>query len=413
MSDSGTYKVYFYACTASGCTSSSELNLTVNTNLNINASLKPTYEQSETVTITGYVTDFRGNVSYAQITGLLKLINKILNTSSSLGKYNLSYRISLDEPAGTWTADISAVDIYNNSGKTSASFTVAEPKKTEQYSLEIVEPKDNSVLKRGDKIRITATLKKGEEKISGANVVVKLPSGKQIVLDETQAGVYSKEYVVGLDEPLGAAVISVDGLKGELSGSKSISATIRQAELKIEPEILGYKPGEAIEIKAKISYADGSAVTADASAFIDGKKIPLAKKDGYYSGMFMIEKEGIYDLRIETNDGFGNSGVYETKVSISERNIIDYIVQNLYIIASALAVSLFVLYKTGKLSAFAGRIRMKQLLSRQKVLEEKRRKTQESYFEKKNIGKGVYDRMMSETESELLKIRGEIKKIRK
>lgn len=413
LSDSGTYKIYFYACAASGCNSSSELNFSVNPNLNINASFKSTYQQSETITITGYVTDFRGNISYAQVTGFLKPINKILNTSTSAGKYNLSYRISLDNPAGTWTAEINATDGYNNSGKTSASFTVGEPKGTEQYTLDVIEPKDNSVLKRGDKIRITAILKKGEEKITGANVAAKLPSGKQIVLEETQSGVYSKEYVVGLDEPLGAAVVGVEGIKGDLRGSTSVSATIKPAEIKIEPEIKGYKPGEEIEINAKVSYADGSSVNADVNFFIGGKKTQLAKKDGSYSGTLMVEKEGSYQIKIEAKDGFGNSGTFETSLPVYERNILDYITQNWYAIAIIFGSIFLILYKTGKIPAFERKIKLKRLVSKQKALEEKRKRIQETYFGNKAMDRKVYDKLAGETESELLKVRGELKKIRK
>ncbi len=409
----GTYKIYYYACTSAGCNSSSELSFILNSTLELNATLKSEYLQGEEVQITGYVKDYRGRETAAAAALLLKSssFSKNFNRSTeSSGKFDFSYKISLEDPAGEWTAIINATDGYNNSGNITKTFTVGEPVKVLGYTVDVLEPRENAVLKRGEKIRITAVLKKNGEKISGANVVAKLPSGL-LNLEETQPGVYSKEFVVGLGESTGIITLAIEGQKGDLRGTKSISATIKPAELKIEPVLeLFYKPG-AVEIKAKVSYQDGSAVTGEVFAVINEQKVSLTKKDDFYSGILNLE-EGSYSLRFEARDGYGNSGSAEAKLSIGVMSAADYFVKYWYIVAAASGIILLIMHKTGRLSAITRKIRLKRLLSKEKVLEERRKRIQAQYFSEKKMDKHVYDSLINQVDSELLKVRGEMKKLK-
>jgi hypothetical protein len=412
LSEYGSYKAYFYACTSQGCASSTEINFIVNSTLNINASLKSAYEQSATIDVSGYVGDFRGNRSYAQVSAILMPLNKRLNAATSLGKYNFSYKISLEDPPGLWTVDITAADAHNNTGRLSASFNVGEPKKTDQYAIDIIEPIENSALKRGDRIKVTVALKKDNEKISGASVKAKMPSGSQIILQEVQPGVYSSEYVLKWDEALGAAVFSVDAMKGGMAGSKSVTASIKQAELKIEPKINGHKPGENMEINARVSYQDGSAVLGKVSAYVNGTEILLLKAGDAYSGIFRPGAEGSYYLKIEVNDEYGNSGSLEKIIPVYERDISDYLFQYWYIAVTATAILAAVFYATGKLYALEAGVRLKLLASRKKMLDDKNRRIQNQYFFDKTMDKAVFERLHDEINEEMIGVEKEIRKIR-
>jgi hypothetical protein len=327
--------------------------------------------------------------------------------------YSASYFITFDNPEGTWTISVSAVDSYGNatSAPENVNVTVTYPI-TYQYVVTFLSPTPSQTFSRGQVVTVTVQITENNTKISGANVVLIAPRGDNVHLAEGSFGVYSVAYPLPWDTPTGDWVMSVIGEKtteGVLkAGANSTIVSIAPATLSltlISPTKREFEAWETVEVKVEARYSDGSPV--DEGIIVvnkpNGENLPLiAEGGGVYGATYIIDdgEVGTWNIQVSAVDAYGNSSsVVVASTVIVSPGPFSYAIRYWPVVLAAV-LGLVVA------SAFVaqGSLRTRKLgtIKREKQeIEKLRKEVGLKYFNKGSISRETYDNLTKEYATKL------------
>lgn len=222
---------------------------------------KPVYFQTETVVLTARVNYPDGSaVTGATVSVRLdKSAAPISLLEKGAGVYEGSYVLRRDAPIGTWTAAVTAVDSFQNSGSSSTTFQLA----LGLLSLQVVTDLSYQI-SQSVHVRATATYPDGSPFSGGTAGATFSPGGAQITLLEVGAtGVYGGDYRLAPGATLGSWTVSVEikdttGNKAQGTAAFRVERAVFSVEVQLSSSSL--KRLEWLQISARAAYPDKTPV---------------------------------------------------------------------------------------------------------------------------------------------------------
>jgi hypothetical protein len=319
------------------------------------------------------------------------------------GQYAYDYAISFGDPDGTWNVTLQVGDniVSNN-------ISVSLPPDTVYYTVEIWSPPEGHFYMRGTEVQISVSVTEAGTPVENAVVSCRSSKGDNLSpFIENSPGLYSMDYNLGWDEPLGKWCISVEAKKMVenqlMAGGSYTTVEIKPAAINLDilrPTTHRFARGETVGIEVRASYQNGALpenvlVTA---TLPDGENMSLRKgENDTYVGSYEITSENFagWIMQTNANDSYGNSGTSSLVISVAPpKGSLPLLLVLLVVtisLASGIAPSLIGLRKRR-----AGRL--------ESISEEKRdiRKDQAEiavrYFKKGEIPRETYDKLMRELE---------------
>lgn len=398
--------------------------VTLDPTITFNVPLLNQYEQGQQLVIEGTATYFNqelvGNLSINAIAlnqGMV-FLNRTLRSDAE-GRFSTIYPLSFADLPGNWTMRLNAEDQYGNQGHFNKSITIAAPSGVLYYRLSFLSPVANTDVRRGEIVPITVKVEEGEKAVTNASVSMRTPPGDMLFLKEVETGVYSTEYKITANDPLGMWILPVQAAKTKQgiikAGGNSLPLRIQYMPLKItllEPTQRHFFTGQRVELKVEVSYSDGTAIKdtpANISIMMGNNTIPLfSREPGTYATpyVFTSQDTDLTSLQLYGTDIFNNYitsppltitvkkvGPYELKVRLFYSNqIIPWLEQYGYYVAGGMVFLLLVS------SPFLYTRRLRKKL-RKTYDDEKRtidmeKDTQIKYFKHHSITREDYDKLM-------------------
>lgn len=338
------------------------------------------------------------------------------------GRFSTFYHTSLIDSPGEWTLSISAVDANNNYIFYEKKIDVGMPSQTPPLNLELVEPIEESYSKGSSILFIVRVINDKGEIVEGATVEVEGPNGKIIALEELVRGKYSGLFNIDYTFPSETIEFTIRASKTEGSetrrASMHIETSVENLELVLEvlsPNKLSYAVGEQMEIRLRISYPNGDAVSnAKAEAMIGTNEINLIETEiGVYTGSYVVEEGYKEQIKVffSADDGTGNTGIGTRDVEISGKVFWYDLMKNLFvlgvgfiILAIGAVISLIFILKRNKLV----------MLEKKKYeIEAMQKNLQRRYFDEDAINKEEFKELTDKYERQLKEINNEISRQRR
>lgn len=313
--------------------------ITLNPAIAIDTSIKDSYFKGDRIFFEGDLKYFDGSLVKNSSVKLAifapgDYFFNISTNSDENGKFAVSYPVSFAEPDGSWDIRITARDKDNNEGSTVLKTKIYTPEGMVFYTVNFLSPFRGAEFKRGSTVPITVEVKDEGELLEKAIVEFKDPLGELTPLQEIRPGVYSLEYKIKPSDPLSVWQIPVQALKTvdgvTKAGGNRITIAILPATLNLvllEPSNFDFFTGQQIIVRARIAYADGSAVeNAKVTAKIGDETIILSEKDsGSYEKkyLFRAKDAAATAIGLFAEDIHGNSIAVPQK-AITVRSISKY-----------------------------------------------------------------------------------------
>ncbi len=340
------------------------------------------------------------------------LLNKTI-VSNMFSIFEDDYLISFAEPDGKWNIKIQTVDEDDNEGSALVPITVSTPEGVAFYTVTFLSPLTNAEFKRGSSVPITVEIKEEGKPLTDAVVDFRNPRAEITSLQEVASGTYTTEYKIKPDDPLGKWYITVQAVKTvngiTRAGGTKIPVTILPAALNlvlVSPRTADFFAGLQTEIKAELSYADGTEVEkADVFATIGNQTIKLSAGDlGVYSAFYLFTEKDITatSLQLEAYDIYGNSaaltpkaieveqiGKYELKLRLFYYNIL---VRYWYLFV--LGVILVILITEPLWHRVYLKRSLKRAIENEKRVIEMEKDIQRKYFKHHSLTREDYDKLM-------------------
>jgi len=371
-----------------------------------------TYEKKQSITISGTAIDPENNPvgsGTATISIVSGAWSRTFTSAIAGGVYSASYSITLDNPEGTWTISVSAVDSHGNatSAPVSVDITVVYPVAYRYYTVTFLSPIAGQAFSRGDMVAVAVQITENNSGISGANVLLITSMGDNILLTESAVGVYSGMYTLPWDAPTGSFDITVIGEKEDVgvfkAGANLTIVNVTPATLVLEllsPTKGEFEAGETVEVKVRARYSDGSSVDEGIIVVNTPKGENLKLKAGWggiHSATYTIgdDEVGTWDIRISAVDAYGNSGSMDYgSTVIVPPGAASYIVRYWPVVLAAILGLVAA-------SAFAahGQMRTRRLgaIKREKQgIEKLKKEVAVDYFKKGSISRETYDNLTKE-----------------
>lgn len=392
--------------------------ITVDPTIYINASLdKEKYFKGERITLVGNLKYFdqepvKNNTLGISISAEDFLLNKTI-TSDMNGWFSDSYLISFAEPNGEWKIKIQTKDEDSNEGATDLTTKVSTPEGVAFYTVTFLSPLTNAEFKRGSIVPITVEIKEEGKPVEKTTVDFRNPKAEITNLQEVAPGTYTAEYKIKPDDPLGKWYIAVQAVKTTnnitRAGGTKIPVVIRPAALNlvlVKPRTTDFFTGLQTEIKAELSYADGTEVEkADVFATLGNQTIKLVESNlGVYSASYLFTENDVKttSLQLNASDIYGNSialtpkaieveqiGRYELKLRLFYYNILArywyLFVMSIIFVISITQPLWYHAYLKGSL---------KRAIENEKRTVEMEKDTQRKYFKHHSITREDYDKLM-------------------
>ncbi len=315
-----------------------------------NITVNPTVPLScgGTATLTLSLTNGQSNQAYLVLLEVQKpdgigtsTTSRIVNTDNrGNGTMSVRYPDPSFTPAnGTVATDVAGVYnvVANQTGPTdlgtvaTAGFTVSC-----QLTVVVSQPVPGTSVERGRKVAITATVSDLSGPISTATVTANTPSNGQLLLSQTSPGVYSIDYQVELDDPLGTWTLLLEATdtRGNLGTSNPTTISVFRSNLIVDalaaynsqglPET-DFSPGDTIYPFFRIRYSSGEVLTTgqyrvsfrnpSGATVANLTTVYDTSRFGFYSPTgFTISSAdagGSWSMAIDSSsldDGFGNTG---------------------------------------------------------------------------------------------------------
>ncbi len=422
VATTGSFTYRVTGTSAGGATSTVNVTINVSTTITITVITdNASYEKGQWIRISGTAKNPKnepvgsGTATISIVSGSL---SKVITSAIANGAYSASYFIALDNPEGTWTIYVTAVDNYGNttSAPVSVDVTVTYPVAYRYYVVTILSPTvGQTYFSRGQAVTVMVQITENNTKISGANVVLIVPSGDNVHLAEGSLGVYSVAYTLPLDTPTGEWDMSVIGEKTtdgvfKAGASLTMIVSIAPATLSLTlnsppPTKREFEAGETVKIEVQARYIDGSPVNEGIIVVNKprGENLTLtAEGGGIYGATYIIGdgEVGTWNIQISAVDAYGNSSSMAAAWTvIVPPGPFTYVIRYWPVVLAAV-LGLVVA------SAFVaqGRLRTRRLgtIKREKQeIERLRKEAALEYFKKGAISRETYDNLTKEYATKL------------
>ena len=381
------------------------------------SSLQKSYENDDRIILQGTAKYFDGAPAINQSAELrisaadFYTIKKFKTDDN--GFFNESFLISFAEPQGRWSLMVNVFDKYDNEGDLQFKTDVQIPAGVAYYKVSFFSPLEHSEFKRGSSIPITVQITDEGNLVTKAIVSAKSPFNEELALREVKPGIYSTEYYISINDPLGDWQIPVQAIFTEnnitKAGGMRLPITIRSAEIKgvlTSPRGDDFFSGQKIKFKAELNYPDNSPVkSAEVAVVLGNKSIQLNEKEtGVYSANYLLTKAdlGATSISLQINDAFGNSittqpraiGVREiSKAGLYLRLFYYNFIVRFWYIYIVLIILVVIVTKPLWLSKYLN-YRLEQILNSGKRTTEMLKDTQRKYFKEHLINKNQYEQII-------------------
>lgn len=331
------------------------------------------------------------------------------------GNYEFSYKTATIQKAGTWKIELYAEDGNKNSARLVKEINLLKPGSV--ISLGVKLKPEKEALQRGGYSDINIEVFSPSGEATDANVVLEA-FGKQVNADRLGTGIYSARIYADFSVGAGKQSIKASAKKEQdgaiYSGSAVIDINVSETALNIEvlePKGKHYLIGDAMPIKARASYADGSAVeNAEIEAIVGGKKIKLyAREKGiYYGGHIVSEADrGLLKISFSVKDSYGNSiEGGNGELDVSGYSPMFYARE--YGLAAALIFVFVLAAVLGARSVALKKIRIGIMRKKEKQIIEVIKGLQYQYFKEASMDKKTYDSEVNKYEAKLNDLRDNI-----
>jgi len=346
--------------------------------------------------------------------------------SNSNGRFSINYPISFAEPEGDWDIKITARDKDGNEGSAILKTKVSTPEGVVFYTVNFLSPFKDGEFKRGSAVPITIEVKDEDRPLEKASVKFKDPRGELLPLTEIRPGIYSTEYYVKPDYPLGSWHISTQALKTvdgiTKAGGNRINVHLLPATLNLvllQPTNFDFFAGQQVTLQAKATYSDDSAVEkAKVLVKIGDETITLTETEpGIYENTYIFSAkylattglESSQDKKITTTslelyaeDVHGNSlsapprAIIVKEISKAELTIrlfyYNIIARYWYLFVSGFLFLVLVTYPIWH--PYYLNARLHKLTEAEKRIIEVQKDIQRKYFKNHSISRNDYDKLM-------------------
>jgi hypothetical protein len=286
----GTWAVVLHA-TLNGQTAISQEALTISNSLHVAVSTfgTNTYTTPQDVFVAGQTvfvkaavalhdgTQVSSGIASFEISGTSVVSSPITMTYSTLvGAWTGSYVVLSTDQTGSQVVTAITSDTRGNTG--SGVHVIALTTGSSQgLSIFINTPVSNAIFNRGEVASITTFVTLNGAPIAGATVTANTPAGAAIPLTNTAGGAYSGQYTILSTDPTGSWVLVIHAtLNGQtaitqepLTISNSLRITVSTySDSSYSTPQSSFSAGQAIFVKAQVSFQDGTAVTAGTATFV-------------------------------------------------------------------------------------------------------------------------------------------------
>lgn len=392
--------------------------VTLDPTITLDSSIKDSYFKGDRIFFEGNLEYFDGSLaknSSVEI-ALFAPGDYFFNLSTSSdknGKFAVSYPISFAEPDGTWDIRITARDKEGNEGSIILKTKVSTPEGVVFYNVNFLSPFKDAEFKRGSIVPITVEVKDEGRLLEGARVEFKDEHAEFLSLKEIRPGIYSAEHTLHL-HPHGSmwqlsvqALKTVDGITK--AGGNRIKINLLPATVNLvllQPTTFDFFTGQQITVKARATYADGSAVeNAKVMAKIGNETIALSETEsGVYEKdyLFSTKDTAATGLELLLEDVHANSvAVPQEAIMVKSVSKPELLLRLFYynIVARYwyLLVLSFLLLALGTYPIwypYSLNIRLKILTEAEMRIAEMQKDIQRKYFKHHSMSREAYDKLM-------------------
>ena len=415
----GSYAIKFTA-NAAGSERVFVKNLIISKKLGLSMNLdKENYFLSDSIGISGSL-DKKGNAIDLPIRLRISIPaeNEILvdkNIMPVSGNYLFSYKTSTIQKAGTWKIELSAEDGNRNSAHPVKEIKMLKPGSI--ISLGVKLKSGKAAIQKGSYSDVNIEVFSPSGEATDANVFVEA-FGNKIAAERIGLGVYSARIYADFSVASGKQAIKASADKGQdgalYSGSAVLDINVSETALNIEvlePKGKHYLIGDAMPIKARASYADGSAVeNAEIEAVVGGEKIRLyAKEKGIYYAEHIVSEadQGNLKISFSVKDSYGSSiEGGNGELDVSGYSLMFY--ARKYWLAAAIIFAFVLAVVLGVRSVALKKIRIGMMRKKEKQTIEVIKGLQYQYFKEASIDKRTYDEEVGKYEKKLNDLRDNI-----
>ncbi len=383
---------------------------TVFENLDLNAEIgADAYRQGDVILMSGNISDASGPVNCDLELRLSSGLWQKSLESHADGMFSFNYTIGAADPTGTWNVELLCTD-GTRMGKKSFLVEVVEVVMFPYLSVSVVQPENGKVHYQGDRVVVTAQVRRSNLPISGATTFIVLPDGRRTVMDESGPGNYYAQFDIPDDSQTGNYSISIRSVQGNYFGENSTKIVVMGGGVHASFMEVGgpYISGGMVHIKVNLTRSDGSAV--------GGASLIVSTPDGNLS---LVERgSGIYDAYYSTDPSYEGEWILflygvdrleygRVEVVVRQANLLDLLAQNIYLILLGIVASVLALvYFNKKVVPLAVSRIVKGRIERIKELQSELR---ESYFKLGDITRKAFNRRNREYEEKLSKLRKRLK----
>jgi hypothetical protein len=222
-------------------------------------------------------TQVSSGIASFEISGTSVVSSPITMTYSTLvGAWTGSYVVLSTDQTGSQVVTAITSDTRGNTG--SGVHVIALTTGSSQgLSIFINTPVSNAIFNRGEVASITTFVTLNGAPIAGATVTANAPAGAAIPLTNTAGGAYSGQYTILSTDPTGSWVLVIHAtLNGQtaitqepLTISNSLRITVSTySDSSYSTPQSSFSAGQAIFVKAQVSFQDGTAITAGTATFV-------------------------------------------------------------------------------------------------------------------------------------------------
>ncbi|MBI4151994.1 hypothetical protein HY496_03410 [Candidatus Woesearchaeota archaeon] len=310
-----------------GSFSEKEVLITLDPNIKIELPFKESYHKGERIDLSGSLSYHDGhfheelNASLVSltITGPHYTFNQSIPIEAS-GRFSESHLISYGEPDGEWEIVLVIQDAFGNEGKKKIKTTISTLPHVAFYTVTFFSPASETEFRRTSLLPITIEVRDEMGPIPQANVTFRDPKGRLQFLQEVRQGIYSTEYAVLPDDPLGIWYLAVQAVRTinnvTRAGGNRLALTILPADTLLvlrHPLDFQFFSGQPLVFEAEFTYGDGTPVTQGSVSLVLGtKEIPLIDKgEGMYRASYLVLPEDVAadHILLKGKDLHGNIAV--------------------------------------------------------------------------------------------------------
>ena len=300
------------------------ITISVDPNLRIKLySFQESYVKGERINLNSLIEDFKGPVPNVTVELSLDWLGDVLYNqtykTNRLGKFLDSYLISFADPDGTWNLKINAEDKEGNEGSLELKSKIGTPAGVTYYFVNFLSPIKGSSYSRGETVPISIEVSEEDSPIKGAEVTFLSPKGKYLELTELEPGVYTTNYHVLFNDPIGLWRLAVQAIKTTANitraGGNTIPLQVKSGKIRFEllsPLQERVFAGTKLNYKIKVTYPDGSIVRgAELTSKLSNNQTLtfLEEKPGIYTAEYVVAQKdaGSLEAKITVIDKRGNT----------------------------------------------------------------------------------------------------------